>query len=125
MIITWDRHAQPALESQRATIEIADGARRVLIDLDRHGVTRGNATYIRQSGRVDLRMRIYRAHDDVEERVTFLERRLFVAQRGELKPRLCLRGGKAESGVVLCAKGGYETGNRVSDGGLRFDRGRG
>jgi hypothetical protein len=72
MLILWDRQAQPAVEAQKATIEIAEGGTRVSINLDRQGVRRGNASYIRRSGRVDLRMRIYRAHDDVEHRVTFL-----------------------------------------------------
>jgi hypothetical protein len=72
LLITWDRHAQPALESRRAVLEIADGPRRIALDLDHESATRGSVTYVRQSGRVDLRMKMYRARDYVAECVSFV-----------------------------------------------------
>jgi hypothetical protein len=72
LLVTWDRRAQPALESKRAVLEITDAGRRVSLDLDHDSVTRGSVTYVRQSARVDLRMKMYGARGQVEERVTFL-----------------------------------------------------
>ncbi|HVX67728.1 MAG TPA: hypothetical protein VHA11_14045 [Bryobacteraceae bacterium] len=72
LMITWDRRARPALQARRAVLEIADGGRRTTVDLDHESVIRGSVAYVRQSGRVDLRMKVYSSGGAVEERVLFL-----------------------------------------------------
>ncbi len=75
LLITWDRGSRPIAEAQRGILEIGDGPRRTLVDLDRERVSNGSVTYVRQSDRVDVRMTLYAANGKpMEEVASFLGR---------------------------------------------------
>jgi hypothetical protein len=70
--ITWDRNSQPARESSRAVMEIADGGNITALHLDHASIVQGSVAYVRRSSRVDVQMRVFRGRTEVEERAVFL-----------------------------------------------------
>jgi hypothetical protein len=72
LVITWDRQAVPVVKSRKAVLSISDGINKSALDLDRDAVTKGSVTYVRRSGRVDVRLRVSCEREHVEEVALFL-----------------------------------------------------
>jgi hypothetical protein len=72
LLITWNQLAPLVLESERAVLHISDGSDQADVDLDRDGVTKGSVTYVRRSGRVSLRLTVYRQGGHVDEVLSFV-----------------------------------------------------
>jgi hypothetical protein len=72
LLITWNQHAPFVLESQHAVLHIGDGSDQADVDLDRDGLTKGSVTYVRRSGRVLLRLTVYRDGGRLDEVLSFV-----------------------------------------------------
>ena len=72
LLITWNQHAPLVLESQRAVLHIGDGSDQTDVELDREGLTKGSVTYVRRSGRVLLRLTVYRPGSRADEVLSFV-----------------------------------------------------
>ncbi len=71
--ISWDRDAPPVRQAKSGTLEIQDGANRIVLPFDHERLLEGSVTYARHSETVEVRLSVDRGgRPQAEEFVRFL-----------------------------------------------------
>ena len=65
--IEWDRQSKPVLASDKATLLIVDGDDKIETALSPELLHGGNMIYYRKSPNVEIRLRVFKADDPIQE----------------------------------------------------------